>query len=69
MQSMDCVDGVCCNSPCNGPDERCDTPGRDGECVIYRTAPAPALSWPAWALAIAALIAVAEVAMRRHAAR
>jgi hypothetical protein len=28
-----CVDGVCCNSPCTGPCESCDQPGKLGTCL------------------------------------
>jgi hypothetical protein len=28
-----CVDKVCCESPCNGPCESCDQPGRQGTCL------------------------------------
>ncbi|MDX2170742.1 MAG: hypothetical protein SF182_26970 [Deltaproteobacteria bacterium] len=43
-QSGNCVDDVCCNSACDGPDQLCDQPGREGTCVTVQTAPAPALS-------------------------
>jgi hypothetical protein len=63
---MNCVDGYCCTSPCTGPDERCDWPGREGECFVFRPAPAPTLSLSALAAGLAALAAVAGWALRRR---
>jgi hypothetical protein len=31
-QSNNCVDGVCCNEPCNGACAACNTPGAEGVC-------------------------------------
>ena len=64
--SMNCVDGVCCDSPCDEPGEQCDLPGREGECLRYRPAPAPTLNWPALAAALAVMIGAAGVALRRR---
>ncbi len=63
-QSMNCVDGVCCNTPCDGPDETCDLPGREGECLSVTAAPAPALSVAAELAALAALLLVAAARLR-----
>ncbi len=61
-----CVDGVCCNQPCTGPEESCIVPGRVGECVSTSPAPAPAISETGRWLATALLIAVAAVALLRR---
>lgn len=52
--SGNCVDDVCCDTPCTGPNARCDIPGREGTCV--NLAPAPVLSGTGL-LAAAALLA------------
>lgn len=59
-----CVAGVCCDTACSGPLQRCNLPGREGSCV-ETSAPAPALSLTALALAALSLIAVAALALRR----
>jgi hypothetical protein len=65
-ESMFCVDGVCCNEPCDGPDEICDLPGREGTCVPETAAPAPALSWAATLAALGVLLTIATLALRRR---
>ncbi|MBK7865396.1 MAG: hypothetical protein IPJ65_43725 [Archangiaceae bacterium] len=37
--SGSCVDGVCCNSACNGQCEACAQPGQEGTCVAVSGAP------------------------------
>jgi hypothetical protein len=61
---MLCVDGVCCDTACDGPDETCDLPGREGVCLPLVAAPAPTLSRAALLAALAMLIAIAGVAIR-----
>lgn len=58
-----CADDVCCNAACDDPTERCDLPGREGQCLA--SAPAPLAS--GWALSTMAtvLIAVAGLALRQ----
>lgn len=60
-----CVDGVCCNSACDGPDQQCNAPGIEGQCAA-RSAPAPAPSTSplGLVLGIGLLIVVARFAMR-----
>ena len=42
--SGNCVQDVCCDSPCDLPNQSCNVPGRAGECLTLAPAPAPALS-------------------------
>jgi hypothetical protein len=65
-QSMNCVDGVCCDTPCDGPDETCNLPGREGTCVPITTAPAPTLSWPAVGVSVGGLILIAAAHLLRR---
>lgn len=65
-QSMNCVDGVCCNTPCDGPNEICNLPGREGECLPNTASPAPALSASAEILVLAVLLLIAGVRLRRR---
>jgi hypothetical protein len=59
-----CVDGVCCNTACDDPLERCD--GRvPGTCTSL-AAPAPALSWRGLLVAALVLVATATVALWRR---
>ena len=48
-----CVDGVCCNSACAGPLDRCNLPDELGTCVSA-AAPAPALT--PWGLLAASVL-------------
>jgi len=36
-----CIDGVCCDKPCNGACERCNDPSSSGTCVATASAPLP----------------------------
>lgn len=58
-----CVDGVCCDSACDGPNDSCDQPGQGGECVSVPH-PAPSTSPRGLGLAVLALIAVAARLLR-----
>jgi hypothetical protein len=62
--SQNCVDGVCCNTPCAGALEQCDLPGHVGTCAAI-AAKAPTLSLTALLAALAAVVAVAGLALRR----
>lgn len=42
--SGNCVDDVCCNTPCDQPNQVCDRPGQEGICLAVHPAPAPAMS-------------------------
>jgi hypothetical protein len=64
-QSMFCVDGVCCDEPCTGPNETCDLPGREGECLPITTAPAPALSDTGKLVGLGVLLLIAALQLRR----
>jgi hypothetical protein len=56
--SFNCADGVCCDTPCDGPLEQCNLPGQEGSCTTL-IAPVPALSAAAVLAGLAALLAVA----------
>jgi hypothetical protein len=62
--SMFCVDGVCCESTCDGSDESCNVPGLEGNCLSLATA--PAASNGGILLALTLLLAVALVALVRR---
>jgi hypothetical protein len=64
--SGNCVDDVCCNDPCNLPNQVCDQPGREGVCVTVQAAPAPALSGLGLLVAAAVLAALGGVGMLRQ---
>lgn len=59
-----CVDGVCCESACDGPNQSCNQPGRAGQCVAIPTA-APSASRPGLAVALLVLLAIAARWLRR----
>jgi hypothetical protein len=52
--SMFCVDGFCCNTACDGPEEACNLETRAGICT--RTTPTPALSFGGQVVAVLALL-------------
>ena len=64
--TMICVDGVCCTTPCDGPNETCNLPGREGTCVPETTAPAPALSGAGKLAALGVLLTIAALGLRRR---
>jgi hypothetical protein len=63
-ESMFCVDGVCCDSRCDGPNELCNLPGREGTCLPITTSPAPALSTSGKLIGIAVLLLIALMRIR-----
>ena len=63
--SGNCVDDVCCNTPCDQPDQLCDQPGREGVCVTVQTAPAPALSGIGLLIAAVMLAALGGIGFLR----
>lgn len=63
--SMFCVDGVCCDEACDGPNEVCNVPGREGTCLPETTAPAPALSGLGKLVALGLLVTIAALGLRR----
>lgn len=61
-----CVDEVCCDGPCDLPNQQCDLPGREGECVTLTPAPAPALSGGGLLAAALLLAAVGSIGLLRN---
>jgi len=60
-----CVDGVCCNTACNGPMEQCNLPGQAGTCV-HTAAGAPTLTpWGLIAVALG-LAGIGALTLRRR---
>jgi hypothetical protein len=66
---MECVDGVCCDTPCDGPDEICNVPGREGTCLSLHAAPAPVLSDTAKFVALGVLLLIAAAGLRLRRSR
>jgi len=62
-----CVDRVCCNQACSGPNEVCNAPGRAGLCTPEPAA--PAASSRSVLLLAGVLAAVAALTLRRTRAR
>jgi hypothetical protein len=65
--SLFCADGVCCNTPCDGPTDSCVLPGRVGICS--EPIEAPAMNWQshiATGLALLTLAWFGLQAMRRR---
>jgi len=60
-----CVDGVCCDSPCDSPDDQCDLPGLEGTCRAA-VAPAPSASHTGLAIATILVAAIGVFAIRRR---
>lgn len=60
-----CVDGVCCNTACDGPGEICNQDGSVGTCT-QAVAPAPPLARDTLLLALLALASVGAVALLRR---
>ncbi len=58
-----CVDGVCCETACDGTTDRCDISGSQGECTALNATPATS----ARALAVMAMLlcGIAALALRR----
>jgi hypothetical protein len=61
-----CVNDVCCDTACNGPEQQCNLPGSEGICTST-AAPAPAASPTGLLIALALLISVGAIAMLRRA--
>jgi hypothetical protein len=62
-----CVDRVCCDAPCDAPNQRCNLRGLEGHCTALgaAVAPAPLLSHVGVLAALASLLAVAAAALLR----
>ena len=63
--SGNCVDDVCCDTECTGPNEICNLQGSVGTCTDV-AAPAPATSRTGLLAAAAILLAIAAVALVRR---
>jgi hypothetical protein len=59
-----CVDGVCCDTACSGPLDRCNLPGQGGTCASA-AAGAPLLTPGGVLVALLVLAGIALVALRR----
>ena len=64
--SDNCVEGVCCDTACDGPAESCNAPGRQGTCIAEIPAAAPAASQGGLLLITLVLAATAAVAFWRR---
>ncbi len=64
-QSGNCVDDFCCESACDGPNEACNLPGLEGNCLAL-TATVPAASNTGLTMAVVGLLAVALAAFLRR---
>ncbi len=62
--STNCVDGVCCNTPCTGDLEQCNLSGSVGTCTSI-VAAAPAVSGRGLTVTMALLMMVGWLAVRR----
>jgi hypothetical protein len=60
-----CVDGVCCDEACNGPNESCDQSGMEGTCTAITPAPAPVLSGTGLLIGALLLAAVGTMGLIR----
>ena len=58
--------GVCCDAPCTGPNQTCDLPGREGECLTIAPAPAPVLSSTGLLIGALLLAAVGTLGLIRN---
>lgn len=63
--SGNCVDDVCCDTPCNGPAEACNLVGRQGTCSAI-AAPAPAATRGGLVLTALVLFAIGALAVWRR---
>jgi len=64
--SLTCVDGVCCDTPCTGPNQICNLPGREGECLTEAPAPAPTVSHSGLLFGVVLLSAIGLIALLRR---
>jgi len=63
--SGNCVNDVCCDTACDGPDQACNIPGRIGTCSSVAAA-APAASHGALLGAVALLLGIGGLALWRR---
>jgi hypothetical protein len=61
-----CKDGVCCDTPCDGPNESCDQVGMEGTCSPITPAPAPVLSGTGLLIASLLLAAIGSLGLIRN---
>lgn len=64
--SGNCVMDVCCDTPCTGPNQRCDIPDREGTCLTINPAPAPVLSGTGLLIGALLLAAVGTIGLLRN---
>jgi hypothetical protein len=62
LGNLFCADGVCCNAPCNGPNQSCVVPGHVGVCIGPQ--PVPAISWEGLAAGVGLLTVLAWLGLR-----
>ena len=62
--SGNCEDKVCCDRPCDGPEEACNRPGFEGRCT--RLSPTPAVSGTAAVLLAIALGSLGALMLARR---
>jgi len=67
-QSQFCVDGVCCDTACDGPSESCDQPGRVGQCSPVVAAPVTSTLGSILAVLLLAGMGVASLRLNRRTA-
>jgi hypothetical protein len=63
--SGNCVDDVCCDTACDGPQESCNQPDNEGVCTAI-AAPAPAVSRTGLLALVAILAGIAGFAFWRR---
>jgi hypothetical protein len=63
LPQLFCVDGICCNSPCNGPNQSCDNPSAPGICQRPRSA--PAVSPPVAPVVVVILLGLAWLGLQQ----
>jgi hypothetical protein len=61
--SGNCVDDICCDSPCRGSGQSCNVPGSPGICTA--TIPAPSMNLPGQFLAATLLTLLGWFGLRR----
>jgi MYXO-CTERM domain-containing protein len=64
--SGNCVDDVCCDTPCTGAGLSCNCPGSVGTCTTCPVAPAPTLSGIGLLIAAALLAAIGSLGLLRR---
>jgi hypothetical protein len=63
---MNCVNDVCCDTPCTEPNHICNLAGRAGICLPITAAPAPALSELGKLIGLTVLILIGAAGLYRY---